>query len=1031
MGDISPPTSVQQVAGSGNAFAYNGGIAVTGIYNDNSSVLLPPEVLRSAAKVKAPRGMNDLPYLPAHFVGRESELDALDAALRSPGEVHLQAVHGLGGVGKSALAAHWAATRSRSRGLKTIRWITADGPAGVQQGLAGLAIALQPALAKVLTAEALAEYALQWLAGHSGWLLVLDNVNDPADIAALLARAPGGRFLITSRLATTWTTATTVIRLDVLAPSESLALLRDIINAAGPRDLDGAAELCAEIGHLPLAVRQAAAYLAQNPLLTPRTYLDLLRQDPAETFRRGEEGRTAAERSVARVWRVTLDRIGELQPSAVDVLRTLAWYAPDRIPAHLLDGTAAPPDVAGAIGVLNAYSMISVDPAARTLSVHRLVQGLARTPDPDDPHRDRILVEVARVRATCLLQDVVLPTSWRDPASWPLWRSLLPHIDALVQNAPASADLPATADLLNHAGGYLHGQGLGNRAVPHLERALAFRERNLGPHHHRTSDSLNNLAAARQAIGDLAGAIELFERALAVIERHMGEDHPLSVGTRSNLAGVVLESGDVRRATAMFEQALADSVRLGGEAHYLSIVVRSGLATAYLAGGHFDRAAALQERTVAISAQVLGEEHPDTLAARLILAQATQAAGDPTRAVPLYERLRREQVQVLGEDHPYALATHTNLASAHQESGDTARAIGEYEHAVEDRARALGDDHPHTLAARGYLADAYVQAGDTKRAIPLGKQVLENRLRVLGADHPDTLAAYESLAGAYRVAGDLGQATVLCDQILESRLRLLGADHPDTLNARSNLALVHMERGDPDRAIPLFQRSLAEGVSTLGEDHPHIPSARLNLASAYLEAGEPALAIPLLEQALAAYVRTLGEEHFRTLNALHALASAHRDAGNTAEVIPLYERILASHGRTLGNDAPQTLTSAANLALAHLEAGDAARALPLLKTTFRTQKRTLGPGHVDSLTSGHNLAQAHHAAGDLGKAIRLYRRVLFMCVPLLGEGDPLTRSTQAHLAAASAEAATRPPRSGGRGAGRQAEDHGRPGRGPG
>ncbi|WP_443065911.1 tetratricopeptide repeat protein [Streptomyces sp. NBC_00503] len=101
-----------------------------------------------------------------------------------------------------------------------------------------------------------------------------------------------------------------------------------------------------------------------------------------------------------------------------------------------------------------------------------------------------------------------------------------------------------------------------------------------------------------------------------------------------------------------------------------------------------------------------------------------------------------------------------------------------------------------------------------------------------------------------------------------------------------------------------------------------------------------------------------------------------------------------------GQNDPQTLQAASNLALAHREAGDTNRSLPLLKTAYRAAKRTFGPGHVQFLTAGHNLAQAHHAAGDLAKAIRLYRKILFMCVPILGESDPLTISTQAHLVAA-------------------------------
>ncbi|MCX2183933.1 hypothetical protein KV205_25875 [Streptomyces sp. SKN60] len=116
--------------------------------------------------------------------------------------------------------------------------------------------------------------------------------------------------------------------------------------------MDGAAELCADLGHLPLAVEQAAAFLAQNPLLTPRAYLGLVRQRPAPQYDQGGEGFTAAERTIARIWRVTLDRIGELQPHASDMLRALAWYAPDGIPADLLADEEQPAAVAGAIGAL-------------------------------------------------------------------------------------------------------------------------------------------------------------------------------------------------------------------------------------------------------------------------------------------------------------------------------------------------------------------------------------------------------------------------------------------------------------------------------------------------------------------------------------------------------------------------------------------------------------------------------------------------------------------------------------------------------
>ncbi|WP_331462010.1 DUF7779 domain-containing protein [Streptomyces sp. KMM 9044] len=404
----APTGTWQEVLHSGNATVTGSDRAFvnTGIYT--STVQLPPDALRPPAEVDAPAGLDDLPYRPGLFVGRGNELDRLDAALATPGAALVQAVHGLGGIGKSALAAHWAATRPH--GHTPIRWITADSPAAIQQGLADLTTALQPALATALPDQALAQWGLQWLATHTGWLIVLDNVNDPAHIADLITRARGGRFLITSRLATIWSDAATLVRLDVLDATESLALLTRITTTQHPgRDLDGAADLCEELGHLPLAIEQAAAYLAQNPLTTPRAYLNLLAEHPAAMYRHGA-ATTPEQRTIARIWNITLDRITTLQPHAADLLRTLAWYAPENIPTTLLDtGPADPPTRNAALGLLTAYSMITPDPATGTLAVHRLVQALARTPDPDDPHRTPTLIDQARQQATNCLHTALPP----------------------------------------------------------------------------------------------------------------------------------------------------------------------------------------------------------------------------------------------------------------------------------------------------------------------------------------------------------------------------------------------------------------------------------------------------------------------------------------------------------------------------------------------------------------------------------------------------------------------------------------------
>ncbi len=216
--------------------------------------------------------------IPGHvplFVGRTGELAGLERDLADGPGVVVQAVHGLGGIGKSALAARYALLHAGE--YTQVVWVSAEDPAGIEAGLGRFAIALEPQLDEILSSDALAERATAWLAAHDRWLLILDNVNSVNDIAPLLARLGGGagRFLATSGRATGWNrVGAAALRLGVLEPDEALVLLAGILRAA-PDDLDGGAELCAELGFLPLAVSQAGAYMDQSGL-GPRDYLRLL-----------------------------------------------------------------------------------------------------------------------------------------------------------------------------------------------------------------------------------------------------------------------------------------------------------------------------------------------------------------------------------------------------------------------------------------------------------------------------------------------------------------------------------------------------------------------------------------------------------------------------------------------------------------------------------------------------------------------------------------------------------------------------------
>ncbi len=160
-GPGGPPAGERAVTAGGDisGIASTGDGAVNVQYRAEQMTVLPAEALRPWSELAVPAGLSNLPTRPGLFVGRAGELARLNAAMAGPGGVVVQAVHGLGGIGKSTLAAHWAAARAGDYALTW--WVTAATPADIGAGLAALAVALQPTLSGVLPLEALREGAVQ------------------------------------------------------------------------------------------------------------------------------------------------------------------------------------------------------------------------------------------------------------------------------------------------------------------------------------------------------------------------------------------------------------------------------------------------------------------------------------------------------------------------------------------------------------------------------------------------------------------------------------------------------------------------------------------------------------------------------------------------------------------------------------------------------------------------------------------------------------------------------------------------------
>ena len=220
------------------------------------------------------------------------------------------------------------------------------------------------------------------------WLLIFDNAPDPAAVREFVPGGGPGQVLVTSQHGL-WP-AGQGVQVPVLDEQTSALFL---VSRSGDADLAAARQLAAELGGLPLALEQAAAY-AQAAGLSLRAYLGLFRVRRRELLDRGEV--TEHPASVAATIGLALTRLHQTAPDAAALLMLLAFLASEPVPVSLLLpdpglASALQPEVAAAlrpllgdplasadaIAALRRYSLITPAPEGM-VEVHRLVQAITR-----------------------------------------------------------------------------------------------------------------------------------------------------------------------------------------------------------------------------------------------------------------------------------------------------------------------------------------------------------------------------------------------------------------------------------------------------------------------------------------------------------------------------------------------------------------------------------------------------------------------------------------------------------------------------
>jgi hypothetical protein len=252
----------------------------------------------------------NIPQEPPGFQSRADLLAVLDRAGAGVSVVH--PVTERPGVGTTQLAAAYARAKL-AEGWRLVAWVSAEDTRSIRAGLAAVAEAVGLSNGgSGRDASDPGRVVRRHLETQGNrCLLVFDNAEDPDALRAFIPAAGAARVLITSPRQSMMDLGTSV-PVGLFSTDEALAFLAA---RTGLTNDPGAAAVAAELGHLPLALAQATAVIAEEHL-GYGTYLERLWALPVRE-RPGQEDRHAYPYHMPEVVLLSLQAALKTDPADV------------------------------------------------------------------------------------------------------------------------------------------------------------------------------------------------------------------------------------------------------------------------------------------------------------------------------------------------------------------------------------------------------------------------------------------------------------------------------------------------------------------------------------------------------------------------------------------------------------------------------------------------------------------------------------------------------------------------------------------
>lgn len=821
-----------------------------------------------------------LPPPLSYFVSREEPLLQITLALQQSKEgLVCQGIYGLGGMGKTQLALHYA--YSQQDFYQRILWIYAE--IGIDDQTRELGRALC-GIEDDVPLPVLMQHIYQKIANERV-LIVFDNVDDPASLAAFIPPQEEVRschVITTHRLAEVLTVP--AFHLEGFTSEEGMLCIHQCLGKQFSINIDEASQLLNAIENHPLALAQALAYISRGHCTLAEYpkhfYLHQLRSHLSMDEPTLDTVRTSLM--------LSLLQLREQQPQALVLLQNCFGFAAENIPMVLLAdvqrtdvGSIAPLTL-----ILSHYSLLQVNLVAHTVSIHRLLLRILGENWENVTACEAHLKRVAEVLTGRLQYD----SHRQDELSFA--KRITIHATHLIEMLPLSLRLEQ-ANLSRQLGSHYQYTGEYRAFQWCLERALLLHEKHYGKDHPEVAITLYSLSNAYEALGDIEAKKQRLERALVIHERHYGKDHIETASMIGSLGNAYGALGDNVKKKALLERAIVILEHYYGKEHVEVATMLTNLGGACDALGNPAEAKKYLKRALVIQEHEYGKNDPRTAITLGNLATAYGSLGDVLGKKTLLERALLIKEHHYGKEHSAVATTLDGLGSVYISLGDNLQSKVLLERALRIKESAYGEEHPMVAYTLNLLGIVYGNSGEIMRS----KELLERALHIqeghYGKSHPEVATTLVNLGNAYGALNNSAREKTILERVLTIQESHYGKDHPIVAATLANLGCAHGALGNISRKKELLERALVIEERHYGKDHYEVAMTLSNLGDVCHLLGEGARSKMLLERALFIQEHHYGKNHSNVAKTLFHLGKVELALNHPVIALEYARRCLA------------------------------------------------------------------------------------------------------------------------------------------